>query len=116
MSESRQFPRLKNNAKVKWRVSSTPDSLVQLDDGLQINISGGGICFASQLAAPVGTMIALELDLPSYPTALLALARVKWVDAIETGGFEIGAEFHWIGWDSNFAQQQIANFVKAKLE
>jgi hypothetical protein len=116
MSENRQFPRLKNNAKVKWRVSSTPDSPVQLDDGLQINISGGGICFASQLSAPVGTMIALELDLPSYPTALLALARVRWVDPVESGGFEIGAEFHWIGWDSNFAQQQIANFVKSKLE
>ena len=118
-SDHRHFPRIRDSARIKWRVAegATPASPA-IDDGLQINISGGGVCFLSQAPVDLGTMLAVELQLPNYPSGIIALARVVWVDEVdrvEECGFEIGAEFHWIGWDSNFAQQQIAGYVKSRL-
>ena len=117
-SDGRAFPRIKDSARVKWRVADEAGPTPIIDDGLQLNISGGGVCFASQTAVPKGTMLALELQLPNYPSGIIALARVVWVDVVtrdDEEGFEIGAEFHWIGWDSNFAQQQLATYVKSRL-
>jgi hypothetical protein len=118
-SEHRHFPRIRDSARIKWRVAedATPAS-PSIDDGLQINISGGGVCFLSQTQIDLGAMLAVELHLPNYPSGIIALARVVWVDEVDRDderGFEIGAEFHWIGWDSNFAQQQIAGYVKSRL-
>ncbi len=29
--------------------------------------------------------------------------------------WELGCEFHWVGWDSNVAQARIADYIRKKL-
>ena len=66
-----------------------------------------------------GVLLAMELDLPGYPAGVIALARVKWCErqasAEPSMPFEVGAEFHWIGWESVQAQQNIASYIRTKL-
>ncbi len=121
MTEKRQFPRIHERARLTWRVTTEGNLRAErspIDDGLQINISGGGICFFAEKGPTVGAILAVQLELPGYPSAILALARVVWTEPVERDGrpgADVGAEFHWVGWDSNFAQQQIATFVRTRL-
>lgn len=119
-NDKRQFPRVNESARLKWRVADPSDLLESppIDDGLQINISGGGIAFFADVAPKMGATLAIKLDLPGYPSSIIALARAVWIEPSSrdgAAGFDVGAEFHWIGWDSNFAQQQIASYVKERL-
>lgn len=117
MSDGRQFPRVADSANLKWRVIVNGPQTGPTMRGLQLNISGGGICFLSNDPVPEGKMVALELQLPGFPSAILAMGKVVWSKPAPDapGEFEIGAEFHWIGWDSAAAQEQVLNYIRRKL-
>lgn len=55
------------------------------------------------------------MTLKELPSPIMALASVVWYHAFEEG-YEVGAEFSWIAWRDNNAQQSIANFVSSVLE
>lgn len=112
MTEQRQFPRIDDATRLRWRPAPADSPFEQ---GLQINISGGGVCFTSEAALDVGAMLALELEPSGIPMGVLALGRVVWCRASERG-HDVGVEFHWVGWDSSGAQQQIADYVKSRLK
>ena len=115
-TEHRKFPRVGDNTRVVCKPigDDGPDSG---DDGFATNISGGGICFVASEPYQVGQRLALEMELPGFPSGIIAIARVAWCEAAGSGkgGHEIGAEFHWVGWESRSAQEQIASYIRDKL-
>ena len=118
LTDYRQFPRVSAAANLRWRVvegdeikpQTPPDS-----GGLQINISGGGICFATPDPLATGAMLAIELQLPGYPSGVIALARVVWCRKAASG-HEVAAEFHWVGWDSTSVQEQVLSYIREQLD
>lgn len=119
-ADSRTFPRVTDSSKVKSTVVVTSGTSMEIASGLATNISGGGICFRTEDPYKLGTMLALELELPGMPVAVIALARVVWVqespsEAEPERPWELGCEFHWVGWDSNVAQARIADYIRKKL-
>ena len=66
--------------------------------GTTINISGGGLCFKSDVEIPMGKMVALEIDLPNTPSTVMAMGKVVWVKTGDDGSYETGVEFWWLGW------------------
>ena len=132
MKDQRNYPRIADSAGIKWRV--VDDSPIDpTEAGIQLNISGGGVRFQSFEEAELGAMIALQLQLPGFPSGIIALAKVRWCEPAKTmrsglfklsklrtdstaTAWEIGCEFHWVGWDSNAAQVLIMTYLKDKLE
>ena len=117
MSDDRRtFPRISESRRLRVREVTTDDSG---DGGMTLNISGGGICFAHTSQLKPGAMLAMELDLPGYPAGVIALASVRWCEhrpGAEPGlDYEVGAAFHWIGWESAAAQEQVARYIRSKL-
>lgn len=115
--ERREFPRVDESTAVRC----TPVDDNKIDqfkgEGFTVNISGGGVRFQNSEPIDPGTQVALNLKLPQFPSAVIALAQVVWCVPSEGSlPWELGAEFHWIGWDSNAAQQQIADYIRGKLD
>ena len=77
-------------------------------------------------------MLALKLVLPRFPSGVIALARVIWCERTDTAmsgllrmvetenpapvAFEVGCEFHWVGWDSSAAQKAVMSYLKDQLD
>ena len=114
MDDKRSYPRVGADAKLKFRVvdDAGPDVTAA---GLATNISGGGICFTADARIENGALLALELPLPGFPSDVIALARVVWQLKRPDRRFDIGCEFHWVGWESSLAQQKVADFIRSKL-
>lgn len=129
--EHREYPRIDDNTAIRWRVldEAPPE---QAEAGLQVNISGGGIRFQSLEPLETGTMLALQLKLPGFPSGIIALARVVWCDSVSSArsgllrlvdlvaapppAFEVGCEFHWVGWESSDAQKAVRSYLKDQLD
>lgn len=117
MKERREFPRLNQSVRMVVQPvdEAVPGSALS---ALALNISGGGICFPSAHAFAPGSMLALEIDLEGFPAGVIAMAKVAWSeenDRSDEPPYLVGAEFHWVGWDSNTAQESIASFLRNKL-
>ena len=110
MFKSRQFPRVSK----EYRVSYSLVDQEQFDrnpvSSLAVNISGGGVCFSSDEPLAKGSMVALDIDADDLHSSILALAKVKWCKT-QGDSYEIGAEFWWIGWRDNDAQNTVADFI-----
>jgi hypothetical protein len=78
---------------------------------LAVNISGGGLCFTTEERLDKGSMVALDIDADDLHSSILALAKVKWCKVLSDTTYEIGAEFWWIGWRDNDAQNTVADFI-----
>jgi hypothetical protein len=114
--ERRRYPRLKDSCRIRYkRVEAGAGGRPPLE-ALTINISGGGIGFATDEAVEVGTLLAIELGLPGYETPVIALGRVTWCDAADGGRHEVGLEFWWIGWGDDGAQKAISAHIRKALE
>lgn len=130
--ERREYPRITDTAAIKWRVADDrpPDAG---EPALQTNISGGGIQFQSFDYVAHDAMLALELTLPGFPSKIIALARVTWCEPADDPrsalirltdtalgnkrpAYEVGCEFHWVGWESTAAQEAVMSYVKDKLD
>jgi hypothetical protein len=79
-----------------------------------VNISGGGICFHSQHEIVPNTNLAVEMESEDIPSPVMALARVVWCNAANQG-YEVGAEFLWVGWKDSNAQQTIADSISSAI-
>jgi Tfp pilus assembly protein PilZ len=117
--ERREFPRVSVNCEVRHRAVDLEDGIRELGadmPGVMKNISGGGICFSAPERQPEGQMLALEIELPGFPSAVLSYGRVAWSRPRADGRFDVGVEFWWIGWNDDQAQHQIRNFLSRILD
>lgn len=116
MQENRSFPRVDASCVVNWRPVGDDPMFQNLSqgNGVMQNISGGGICMVVPQSPGEGAMLALDIDLPGFPTSVVALGKVVREDKVPKG-FEIGIEFWWIGWRDESAQTQIRSFIARKL-
>lgn len=110
------FPRMHDDDLIRCKPLTAREQ-AQVAAGLGTNIAGGGIVFGSARHLEVGTFVALDLELPGYPSSVMALARVKAVNPVihPDRPYELTVEFHWVGWSSPTAQQQIADYLRARL-
>jgi len=107
---SRKFPRVSKEYRVSYSLIDQEQFDRTPTNSLAINISGGGICFASEGPLAKGTMVALDIDADDLQSSILALAKVQWCKPSgET--YEVGAEFWWIGWRDHEAQAQVPDFI-----
>jgi hypothetical protein len=115
--DHRSFWRVSDACEMSWRTIGDDPAFAELarQKGVMKNISGGGVCFRSATDPGVGTMIALSLELPGLPTAVLSLGRTVWRRVVGDG-FDVGVEFWWIGWQDEDAQQRIRSFIADKLK
>jgi hypothetical protein len=114
--ERRRFPRLKQACAIRYKTIdgegfSPPDL-----EAHTVNISGGGISFASAEPVEPGKLLAIELTLPDFESAVISLGRVVWCEPHADGGHEVGMEFWWVGWDDQGAQQAISDHIRRALE
>lgn len=111
MFKRRKFPRVSK----EYRVSYSMVDQEQFDrnpvSSLAVNISGGGLCFTTKDPLDKGSMIALDIDADDLHSSILALAKIKWCKPLSGDTYEIGAEFWWIGWRDNDAQNTVADFI-----
>jgi len=115
MVERREYPRLDERWEMTYRKLSAEE--IEPISTFTVNISGGGICFTAEEELEPNTLLALELKSPQFPSPIIALAKVVWCRKRGLkGGYEVGAEFWWIGWKDNTAQQAIAEHVRRALD
>lgn len=110
MFQRRKFPRLNKNYDISYKCIDETQFEDNPISSLAVNISGGGICFEAEEKVAKGSVVALEINSDNFKSAILALARVRWCK--QRGDlFEIGAEFCWVGWRDNEAQNHIADYI-----
>ncbi|HMS15735.1 MAG TPA: PilZ domain-containing protein [Planctomycetota bacterium] len=118
-SGRREFPRVSSSCLVDYRViedDSRFEKMRSESQGILQNISGGGVCVRVNDAPGLGSMLTLNIRLPSQPTAILALGKVCWVTRSAEGGHDVGIEFWWIGWEDSAAQEAIRGFIHESLD
>ena len=115
MTDQRNFPRLNESWQFTYRILSKGKDPKETLQQVTTNMSGGGIRFTSEEELDPETILAIEMNSEELPSPIMALASVVWCHALEED-YEVGAEFSWIAWRDNNAQQSIANFVSSALE
>ena len=109
----RRFPRLHKDFQITYRMVDQEKFDHDPIKGLAINISGGGVCFEATDNLPKGTLVALDIRSDDFNAPILALAKVVWCKP-HGAGYQVGAEFWWVGWGDDQAQTTIANYVTAQ--
>lgn len=113
MFRRRKFPRINKNYDVSYKSIEQGQFEDNPISSLAVNISGGGICFEAKEKLAKGSVVALEINASNLESSILGLARVAWCK--QSGdGYEVGAEFWWVGWRDNEAQNNIADYIAAK--
>lgn len=115
MRNKRKFPRVDERWQVSYRVLDKKRYQGMPIHQYTVNISGGGICFTAEAGIDVNSMVALELGSPLFPSPILALAQVVWCKRSREG-YEVGAEFSWVGWQNDDAQQAMAEYIAAATQ
>jgi hypothetical protein len=108
--QQRKFPRVSKNYQISYTTVDQEQFAHSPLQSLAVNISGGGVCFEAREALAKDTLLALEINADDCHSAILALARVAWCKQ-QGEGYEVGAEFWWIGWRDNEAQTAMADFI-----
>ena len=91
MTNRRKFPRFEDKWRISYRILDT-DPIHQET----VDIGGGGICFIAGEEIAADTMINIEMESDSLPSALVALVKVVWCDRTQQA-YKIGTEFQWVG-------------------
>ncbi len=112
--ERRRFPRLSESCLIRVRPLTGFTLPGEGVEAMTVNISGGGLCYHSDVPIDVGGFVAVELTLPDFPSPVLALARAAFSGS-SGPPYEIGLEFWWVGWGDDSAQRAIADFIKGEL-
>ena len=116
--EKRLFPRVSQSCNLRFRsldAAEVPGADKSDQDAVMKNISGGGISFSSPDPLPVGTMLAMEVDLPGFPTGVISMGRVVWCRESDAG-HDVGVSFWWVGWKDESAQRKISEFITRALD
>lgn len=115
MLRERKYPRVSEKWGLEYHLVDTGDLEAGPVSSFAQNISGGGLCFKAREALEEKSMVALEMTSPMIPSPILALARVVWCKRSSEGeGFDVGAEFWWIGWKDNDAQATMADYIRSQ--
>lgn len=109
----RKFPRIDKNYDVSYKCIEKDQFESNPISGLAVNISGGGVCFEAKEKLSKGTVVALEIAAGNLDSSILGLARVAWCKQ-RGEAFEVGAEFWWVGWRDNEAQNNIADYIRSE--
>lgn len=115
-ADSRRFPRLRSACSFRYKQVKAEGILGDSAKALTVNISGGGVCFETEESIPAGSMLAVELDLPDNECPVVSLGRVAWCRPSDSGKFDVGMEFWWVGWGDDSAQKSISDHIKDSLE
>lgn len=112
--DRRKFPRMRDSCRLKVRplAGFTPPG-----DGMEavtVNISGGGLCFRSELMFEIGDFVAVEMAMPEFSSPVVALGRVAWIGG-KAPPCDVGIEFWWVGWGDDTAQRAISDYIKSEL-
>ena len=116
-AEQREFPRVSSRCLVDFKPVGDDARFLEMQrgsQGLLQNISGGGVCVRMDSDQAAGQLLALTIQLPGFPTSVIALGKVQWSKPVD-GGFDCGIEFWWVGWEDQSAQEQIRNFISTTL-
>ena len=115
MVEKREYPRLDESWEMTYRKLDVRD--IAPISTFTLNISGGGICFSADERLEPNSLIALELKSPHFPSPIIAMAKVVWCKRRGLKGkkYDVGAEFWWIGWKDDGAQEAIAKHIRQQL-
>ena len=114
-SESRRFPRLNERCEIRYKQVESGGLAGEGVEAITVNISGGGICFICEEQLELDSVLAVELQIPDFVSPVVSMGRVAWCDPVDSGSFEIGIEFWWIGWGDEGAQQAIRKHIKRSL-
>jgi len=111
--QRRKFPRINKSYDISYKCIDESQFEDNPISSLAVNISGGGIRFEAKEKLAKESVVALEINSDSFDSSILGLARVKWCK--QRGDlFEVGAEFWWVGWRDNEAQNNIADYIATK--
>lgn len=119
-AEHRKFPRVRESCMLRVRPiagAQIPGGMPKTGPGheaVTVNISGGGVCFRTDLALAKGDFVAVEMQMPEFTTPVVAMGRVAWTGA-EKPPCEVGVEFWWVGWGDDSAQRAIGDYIKSEL-
>lgn len=110
MTKDRSNPRLP----VKIRVDFTSDDLVQTVSAL--NISAGGLFLATHKPLPTGSMVVLQLNLPSLEGAVEVMGEVVWNNVNDNGqsGLPEGMGIRFIS-QSSLVKEYLGTFQSGKV-
>jgi len=112
----RKYPRVKESCRVAYRVVKDRAQMAS-QEGLAVNISGGGMCFSSDEAVEPGSMITVQMSLEQLATPVVSLGRVVWCEPAKEGDtFDVGVEFWWIGWADVEAQGRMLKYINQRLD
>lgn len=109
MHERRKSPRLDESWQVTYRVMDSEGWSPPVQQNT-INISGGGLCFASNEQLSPETLITFELFCERKSMHLAGLAKIMWCEP-KQGTYENGAVFCWHEWACDAAPQAIHDYV-----
>ncbi len=116
--DRRAFPRVSSTCIVEYRPIGDQEAIAAVktqSQGLLQNISGGGLCVRLAERPAKGQLLALNIQLPMFPTSVIALGRVSWVAPVGDQESDVGIEFWWVGWQDAGAQEQIRAFIESSL-
>lgn len=113
-SERRKFPRLRETCSIRVRPIAGATIPGEGMDAITVNISGGGLCYRSEVRVEPGEFLAVEMNLPEFSSPIVAMGRASFCEE-SSGGFEVGIEFWWVGWGDDSAQRAIAEYIKTEL-
>lgn len=110
MLRRRKYPRLSQEFHVAYRLIDKTQFANDPISSLALNISGGGLCFETTEPLQKDALVALSIHSEEFRVPILALVKVAWCKA-RGDRYNIGAEFWWVGWRDQEAQNAIANYV-----
>ena len=110
MRDKRKFDQLSKKWQVIYHVLPTDQFNENPISQFTLNISGSGISFTAEEVIEPEMMVALELESNQFSSPILALAKVV-VCKRKRKKYEIGAEFWWIGWKNDDAQQTVKDYL-----
>jgi hypothetical protein len=113
--KKRKFPRIEPNWQLKYRKLEKHVDQGSPLSSLAINLSGGGVCFATRNEIAPDSLLALELESPELKMPIIAMARTVWCKKRHYDEmFDLGCEFYWVGWKDDSAQQSLADYIKSQ--
>jgi hypothetical protein len=113
--DARRFPRVSENCRVRYRMVEEKAIECEGRRAIAVNISGGGLRFESDAPLPCGRMVVLDVDLPGFPSSVVALGKVVWNEPGGRGRYQNGIEFWWVGWRADEAQTAMLEYISRKL-
>ena len=108
-AERRQYQRTPLPFEAKYRFDG--DFTTSWRTVRTINISAGGMRFRSADFIEEGTVLDVQMALPTSPESLAIKARVMWSQAMGSGVTENGAEFFNVSLDEQTKIDELVQFL-----